>query len=183
MINFLRTLCIIFFAAVIGNTAFADNHLPPLHLAAANGDIAEVKRLIDGGADVNAEYETYRLHTFDQKTTAEGGQIDEIDGGATGFIRFFVTPLHGAARFGHTETALALIKAGADINIKDKTGWTPLHAAASQGQTETALALIKAGADINAKEENGGMSLHFALGLGHTETALALIKAGAVTMT
>ena len=116
MINFLRAFCVFFFAAIIGSNAFANNHYPPLHLAAMNGNIAEIKRLIDDGADVNAK--------------TEYGQ----------------TPLHFAAVNGHTETALALIKAGADINAKQKDGWTPLHFAARQGHTETALALIKAGA-------------------------------------
>ena len=88
MINFLRTLCIIFFAAVIGSTAFADNHLPPLHQAIFDGNVAEAKRLINGGAD-----------------------IDEKD-------KDGATPLHYAAANGHTETALALIKAGADIHAK-----------------------------------------------------------------
>ena len=92
MINFLRTLCIIFFAAVIGSTAFADNHLPPLHQAVADGNIAEVKRLIDGGADINAK---------------------EEDG---------LTPLHIAAFAGQTKIALALIKVGADIHAKEKEG-------------------------------------------------------------
>ena len=86
MINFLRTLCIIFFAAVIGSTAFADSHRPPLHLAIFDGNIAEAKRLINGGADIN---------------------IKNYHG---------LTPLHLAVSHGQTEIALALIKAGADIN-------------------------------------------------------------------
>ena len=40
------------------------------------------------------------------------------------------TPLHLVAEKGHTETALALIKAGADINAKENIGGTPLHYAA-----------------------------------------------------
>ena len=60
------------------------------------------------------------------------------------------------------KTALALIKAGADVNAKEKYGGTPLYLAACFGHTEIALALIKAGADINAKEEYGGTPLHWA---------------------
>ena len=149
--NFLRTLCVIFFAAIIGGGAFANSHLPPLHQAAENGDIAEVKRLIDDGADIHAK---------------------------TIFGRM---PLHYAAQEGQTETALALIKAGADIHAKTKlSGLMPLHVAAQEGQTETALALVKAGADIHAKTEYpGSMALHSAAQEGQTKTALALIKAGA----
>ena len=120
-----------------------------LHRAAAVGDIAEVKRLIDGGADINAKNE---------------------DG---------LTPLHYAAGNGHTETALALVKARADIHATNKDKGTPLHWAAEKGKTETALALVNAGADINAKKSDGYTPLHSAVRKGQTETALSLIKVGA----
>ncbi|MGI9338458.1 MAG: ankyrin repeat domain-containing protein [Gammaproteobacteria bacterium] len=161
MLNFLRALCVIFLAAIIGGAAFADDGKTDLHWAALLGKVAEVNRLINGGADVN--------------TKDNGGK----------------TPLHGAAREGITETALALIKVGADVNAKDNGGETPLHGAAERGTTEIALALIKAGADVNAKDNDGNTPLYknsfwfkiwgdkheraYAL----TETALALIKSGA----
>ena len=149
VINFLRALCVIFFAAVIGGGAFANSHLPPLHQAAGNGDIAAVSALIDGGADVNEK---------------------DKDGW---------TPLHIAADKGQTEIALALIKARADVNAKDEDGWTPLHSAAFLGQTEIALALIKAGADIHGTDRDGWTPLHLAACKGQTETIIALIHAGA----
>ncbi len=90
-----------------------------------------------------------------------------------------VTLLHNAALLGKTETALALIKAGADVEAQTKYGNTPLHSAAWHGQTETALELIKAGAEIEAQNNSGEIPLHDAARYGQTETALALIKAGA----
>ena len=75
MIKLMRALCVIFFAAIIGTSAFAEGGLSPLHRAAGNGDIAEVKRLIDGGADINAK------------------------------VKFDLTPLYYAAREGQTETS------------------------------------------------------------------------------
>ena len=182
MINFLRAFCVFFFAAIIGSNAFANNHYPPLHLAAMNGNIAEIKRLIDDGADVNAktEYGQTPLHFAAVNGHTETA-LALIKAGAdiNAKQKDGWTPLHFAARQGHTETALALIKAGADINAKQKDGWTPLHVAANEGQTEIALALIKAGADINAKSNDGWTPLHYAAREGQTKTALALIKAGA----
>ena len=59
---------------------------------------------------------------------------------------FGSTPLHWAARHGHTETAQALKAAGADVNPADNIGFTPLDWAKRHGQTETAQALKAAGA-------------------------------------
>ena len=145
----LRALCVFLLAIVLCGNAFAEGDLSPLHQAAADGDIAEVKRLIDGGADIDVK-------------TNDGD-----------------TPLHSAAWFGQTETALALINAGADINAKENDGWTPLHIAAQEGQTEIALALIKAGADIHGTDRDGWTPLHLAACKGQTETIIALIHAGA----
>ena len=39
----------------------------------------------------------------------------------------------------------------ADVNAKDKYGWTALHQAAQEGKVKAIAALIKAGADVNAK--------------------------------
>lgn len=64
-------------------------YLPPLHEAAMDGDIAEINRLIDDGLDVN-----------------EKGN-------------YGVTPLHSAAYWGKTETALSLVNAGGECQCKN----------------------------------------------------------------
>jgi ankyrin repeat protein len=46
------------------------------------------------------------------------------------------TPLHIAAEYGHIEIALALIKAGANIEAKDNENKTPLQIAAENGKNE-----------------------------------------------
>ena len=75
------------------------------------------------------------------------------------------------------------IKNGADVNAKDKNGFTPLmFAAAMNSEPKVIVALIKAGADINARSEGGGSSLIMALSINNynnNEVIIALIKSGA----
>ena len=50
-----------------------------------------------------------------------------------------------AAERGHTETVKALLKAGANLNAKDKEGKTALKYAKENSHTETVQLLKKAG--------------------------------------
>ena len=70
------------------------------------------------------------------------------------------TALMLAAGFGHTETVNALLKAGANANIRKKydDGITALMWAALNGHTETVNALIEAGAD-DLTDNNGKTAL------------------------
>lgn len=78
----------------------------PLHHAAAKGQLAVVKLLIDNKADVNAQ---------------------KNDG---------VTPLHVAAALGYKDIVVALLDAKADACAVDKKGRTPLSIAKAGGKTE-----------------------------------------------
>jgi ankyrin repeat protein len=84
----------------------------------------------------------------------------------------------------------ALIKAGADVNAKDKDGVTPLMLAAQNSRDpQIVRALIRAGADVNAKDEiqvdegdrdDCGMTpLMLAAGANTAEVVNILIRAGA----
>ena len=121
-------------------------------IVAAKGNVAEVNRLIDGGANVNAK---------------------SNDGN---------TPLLIAVKKGRTESGLiiihALIKAGADVNAKNNNGETPLFIVVGTGRAEAVTALIKAGADIDAKSNKKSTPLFRATGYGYTKIAHALINAG-----
>ena len=64
------------------------------------------------------------------------------------------TPLLAAATTDAEKTKL-LIDAGANIEARDKDGWTPLHKAANAGQAEAAIALLDSGADGKARTTDG----------------------------
>ena len=72
-----------------------------------------------------------------------------------------------------------LLDAGADVNVKDDSGWTPLYHAASEGHTEIAKLLLDAGADVNVKDDSGWTPLHHTASGGLTEIAKLLLDAGA----
>jgi ankyrin repeat protein len=52
-----------------------------------------------------------------------------------------------------------IIRAGADVNLQDKNGYTPLHFAAQQQEAEIARLLLDAGATVDARDEHGNTPL------------------------
>jgi uncharacterized protein len=57
--------------------------------------------------------------------------------------------LHYAARDGDVHAAARLIRAGADITLADKNGYTPLHCAAQEQQVDVANLLLDRGGQID----------------------------------
>jgi hypothetical protein len=87
--------------------------------------------------------------------------------------------LQAAVASNDSTMAKVFIKAGANVNTKDKDSETPLHNAAVKGRTGVARVLLDAGADVNARDEDGLTPLHTAAVWGHVELARMLIAAGA----
>ncbi|MFC1793591.1 ankyrin repeat domain-containing protein [Planctomycetota bacterium] len=157
-----------------------------LHKAAAAGDIAEVKRLIDTGANISSlscdsgssvRTPLHEAAIAGHKDVAEillsrGAQPDALDN-----LRY--TPLHCAAEHGHKDMASLLINKGADVNAKTLEDWTPLHLVCQQGKREVAKFLIENGADPKAKDIFMMTPLHFAVDKGFKEICLLLIEKGA----
>ena len=72
------------------------------------------------------------------------------------------------------------IKAGADINARDKDGKTPLMYAAWNNQNpEVIKVLLEAGADVNARDKNGWTPLMYAAWNENPDVIKVLLEAGA----
>jgi len=110
-----------------------------LFQAARSGNASDVKTALDAGADPNARLAYCRE-----------------------------TPLHWAARNGHTDLARLLIEKGALVNARDNCQQTPLHFVARNGHTHLASLLIEKGADPNARDNWKQTPVHWAAMNGHT---------------
>lgn len=91
------------------------------------------------------------------------------------------TPLMRAAEYANKNNNLdvlkCLIKAGADVNVKDAEGNTALIFAIKNHHKYTAIELIKAGANPNVENKNTETALKLAIIYDHKDIIIELIKA------
>jgi hypothetical protein len=121
-----------------------------LFTAVLDGDIPKLKALINEKVDLNVR------------------SVDNI------------TPLIAATILDRLQVVQILLDAHADVNARDRAGWTPLiHFAASNGNLELGNALIRADADINARDKNGTTALIAAAAKGNLDFVKVLVDAGA----
>ncbi len=144
----------------------AEPTLPTLHEAAAGGDGATVKLLIEQGARVDARDDTGRA-ALDHAVRGGHAETAELllanNADVRGGAMFGSTALHDAVWFGNSGVAEILLQHGADVNARNHLGATPLHVAARRGRIEVAKLLLEQGADVNAKDNQGKPPLLWAL--------------------
>jgi hypothetical protein len=90
-----------------------------------------------------------------------------------------MTPMHVAARAGHTDVLSLLLEHGADVEVRNVYGTTPLYRASRSGKLEAGQILLDRGADINAPGRVGETPLSGALFERRVEFARMLLERGA----
>jgi glycerophosphodiester phosphodiesterase len=122
-----------------------------LAVATQSNFVRIVKLLVDAGVDVN--------HQNEQGETA----------------------LHVAARFGHDESAKALLAGSTlhrtEVDIPEKTfGWTPLFIACVDGHVSMVRLLVEHGADADGADSDGWTAREHAALRGHLDIIEELAK-------
>lgn len=112
----------------------------PLHKACHNGELDNVKKLLESG-----EYDVNESGAGDRR------------------------PLHRAAGSNHVEVCRYLIEKGAKIDQPDKSGRTALHWAAISGHREAAELLVEKGANLMATTSSAMTPMHGAAEGGRVE--------------
>ncbi|KAL6892130.1 hypothetical protein GGI43DRAFT_196890 [Trichoderma evansii] len=120
-----------------------------LQRAAAEGNVEEVRQLLEEGAGVNAR---------------------DKDGW---------TPLLAASEHGHAKVARILIEKGADLEAKAKMGMTPLLMASTAGCFELVQLLLTKGAAVEAEDAEGLTPLIAASYVGNANIVWLLLEYGA----
>jgi ankyrin repeat protein len=169
--------------ALLLGSASAATAQAPVSDAAMRRDTAEVRRLVQAGADVKAAQldGATALHW-----AAYHGDVSlatlllEAGAGVAAPNRNGSTPMWLAASQGDAAMIEALLKGGADANEPLPLGRRPLMLAARSGQVDAVRALLGAGADVNAKEDARGTTpLMQAADQGHADVIAVLIEHGA----
>jgi ankyrin repeat protein len=155
----------------------------PVADAAAKGEKAVVRTLLQQKADVNAPQAdgATALHWAAYRNDLELADI-LIAAGANAKTpnREGATPLYLASLEGNPAMIEKLLKAGADPNERGLHGETPLMLAARNGNLDAMKALLDNKADINGKEKlRGTTALMWASEQGHPAAVSFLVQRGA----
>jgi ankyrin repeat protein len=141
-----------------------------LNWAVGRGEQLSVLRiLLDAGADPNAEGVMAGCSAESLPLLLQAGGC--VDGNPDDF-----NPLFAAIRRSSQAKALAMIAAGASVNIRNERSMTALMLAAQLGCIKTFFAMLDAGADLYAADDTGRSLIRYAfetVANGSHETTIA----------
>ena len=172
----------------------------PMHLAAAEGQAAVVRWLLEQGLDPNPRDRWgqtplddsdrgYHEHvseilrdaggvsgtapTVEEAWTSPGDQAASASDEAVG------VQLIWAAALGDVPAIRRLVAQGAPLEVMDYDRRTPLHLAAAEGQVEVVRILIAQGVGVQPQDRWGATPLHEAQRHGHEQVVKVLSEAHA----
>jgi hypothetical protein len=132
-------------AAVMGNAKPSSSpQSDALVKAAAVGDLAEIDRHVQGGADVNAAG-LFRLEPMGGPGPVPAEMLPEVP----------VPPLIAAASKGQSAAVQRLLELGAEPNKKHPIFGSALHAAVQTGSPDSVQLLLDAGVPADIKNMQG----------------------------
>ncbi len=120
--------------------------------------------------DIRSAPSPYQMDDEEGNVRARPRQQDEQEQTKT---------LHDAARDGDIDQVQLLLSRGANVNEKNRMGWTPLHTAIRNRRLALIEPLLAKGADINATDNRGQTPLMAAIYIGQNDAAELLIAKGA----
>ena len=178
----------------------------PLHVAVLTNQTTAVRRLVVGGADVEAgdRHGNLAIHlacregfadvlrVLLQPITKEEEQWNNYDVSLQNFNHTLgavnyegLTCLHLAASYNRVDVIKLLLENGADINVKaEKSGRTILHEVAWSGNLDLVKFLLMCGRtlDINAKSYDDSTAFDLARSRGNWSIVIELAKASTVSV-
>ncbi|HWY44736.1 MAG TPA: ankyrin repeat domain-containing protein [Candidatus Sulfotelmatobacter sp.] len=139
-----------------------------LHEAAAAGDVARVKELVEKDASLAKGFSpdgfpilalaaVFGQFEVTKYLHEKGGDVNAAATNGSGY-----NALTGAVTSGHTKIVKWLLENGADPNYRYANNYSPLLTAAANGHLEILKLLIAHGADLHAKTNDGKTALAFA---------------------
>jgi ankyrin repeat protein len=151
--------------------------------AARNGDLSEVRELLDAGSAVNEaepDGSTAVLWATYQSDIEMLTALIEAGADVNAANSLGVSPLLQAARTGDTAVIRILLDAGADREQAVRDGETPLMSAARAGSADAVRVLLERGSDPNATESfQGQTALMWAAAEGQADVVSVLLEGGA----
>jgi uncharacterized protein len=152
-------------ALILASEAKQNNAITPLLQAGANPNYQDregntaltyacrkhhawiAKKLLENGASKNLVKEFLLMNASRRGAVHDVRKL--IEQGAEVNAKYGDTALTIAAAYDYGDVIDELVHSGADLNLRDSTGFTPLIRAATNGRLENVQFLIKAGADQN----------------------------------
>ena len=140
----------------------------PLCFAAAEGNEETAKLLLDHGADVDHQFGKQGDQTVLGLAVSNGNvSMTELllSHGAQVKTRLGVDAvgyMHYAAEKGHNHIIDVLLAHGADIEDRDRAGWTPVYYAVVGGHRDTLDHLVAKGANLQHRCPDGSTVLYVA---------------------
>ena len=154
----------------------------PLQQACKHGDIVEVRRLVEEGANIDkattngpTSLATAAVHghlSVVQYLVECGADLDKAR--ATSF-----TALYEAAYGGHLPIVRYLVERGADREKAAEDGTWPLLIAVFRGHFEVVQYLVEQGTDVDKARDDGATPLITAAQMGHLMVMQYLVEQGA----